>query len=316
MRVEEVKFEAYKNRYEIYGFIMYPDCEAKGILHIVHGMKEHIRRYEEFAGYMAEKGFIVCGCDMAGHGRSVGEDGKFGYFGETDGYISLLNDVYTMYKVMRDRFGNIAYYLMGHSMGSFIARQFCVEFADRIRLNGAIFSGTGYMNPVALTIAIRAADFFIVAHGKGKESPFFDKFTFGSYNKPFASENSSSSWLSRDRVKIEEYQNDTLNRFNFTHAGYRDLFYVYRSVSVKGWAEKMNKDMPVYFFSGDRDPVGKFGRGVVQVCTKLHKMGHEKVTLKLYKDGRHEMLNEINRREVYEDVYNWIAQINEKSADK
>lgn len=316
MKVDEIKFGAHNGRHEIYGYIMYPEGEAQGILHIVHGMKEHIRRYKEFAGYMAEKGFIVCGCDMAGHGKSVGEDGKFGYFGEIDGYISLLNDVYTMYKLMRSRFGNMPYYLLGHSMGSFIARYFCVDFSDRIHLDGAIFSGTGYMNPVTLSIAIRAADFFIVAHGKGKDSPFFDKFTFVSYNKPFASEMNASSWLSRDKGKIEEYQNDELNRFNFTHAGYRDLFSLYLFVSRKRWAEKLNKEMPVYFFSGDRDPVGKFGRGVVQVCRKLYKAGHEKVTIKLYKDGRHEMLNEINRQEVYEDVYNWIAQINKKSADK
>lgn len=309
---EEIKFKAHNACNEVYGNITLPVGEALGILHIVHGMKEHMGRYKEFSSFMAQKGYIVCCCDMAGHGRSVGSGGRYGYFGEKDGHISLVNDVYTLYKLMKNRFSGIPYFILGHSMGSFIARQFYAEYPDA-KLDGALFSGTGYMNPLILGAAVKMASILITVYGNGMASIFIDKYITENYNKPFKGEQSSSAWLSRDTEKVKEFDTDTLTNFQFTHAGYRDLFLLLKSVSQKSWAAKINKDVPVYFFSGGNDPVGKYGRGVVKVCGMLSKAGHEKVTLKLYKDGRHEMLNEINRTEVYEDVYNWISGVNKKA---
>lgn len=309
MICEDIKFKSSNNEHDIHGHIFFPDSDPKGIFHILHGMREHIGRYREFEEYMVSEGYIVCGCDMAGHGLST-KDNRFGYFSEKDGHITIYNDVVTMHEILKNRFPDMPYILFGHSMGSFLARYFCARYNPNI--DAAIFSGTGYANPTALSFASAFARLLIIFNGKEKQSAFLTRLTTDSYNKHFRPNLSPSDWLTRDTEKAEEYNNDKLNQFMFTYPAYRDLFELFKAVSKKSWAKQMNPELPIYIFSGSMDPVGSFSKGVIKVCKMLYSAGNQDVTLKLYEGGRHEMLNEINRSEVYEDVAHWCSSVLEK----
>ncbi|MEA4913915.1 MAG: alpha/beta fold hydrolase [Christensenella sp.] len=273
-------------------------------LQITHGMAEHIDRYDEFASFLAENGVLVYGNDIASHGKSIVAGIPKGYFGEKNGWDAIVKDMQTMRELVKKDFPAIPFILMGHSMGSFLARTYAGRYGEDF--DAYIFSGTAGANPV-LGIGKWIAKREIKKNGGKLPSETLFKMSFGSYNNAFKPNRTVNDWLSRDEAKVDAYVADENCGFPFTAYGMYDVFTGLTEISNEKWAKRV-PNKPILVFSGAMDPVGSNGKGPKQVHGWLTKTGHD-AELKLYEGGRHEMLNEINRKDVYGDVLLFINAV-------
>ncbi len=283
---------------------------VRGILQIVHGMAEHGERYQALAYYMAYHGYAVFIHDQAGHGRSVADPEQLGYFGAKDGWRALQQDVRTLTVKAAQKYDGRPIFLLGHSMGSFIARLYAAAWGRD--LAGAIFCGTSGENPgAAAGVAVaRVTEKF---KGDHYRSAFIDHIAFGSYNKRYNDPRTPFDWLSRDRDEVDQYIKDPLCGYLFTAAGYRDMFTLLQNVSGKDWYRALPKKLPMLLISGSMDPVGNYGKGVRQVYRDLEKVGCKNVSMHLYDEARHELFNEINAKDVSRDVLSWMDAVRKEA---
>jgi len=278
--------------------------EPRAAVQLTHGMAEHIDRYDAFASFLAANGVLAYGHDIASHGKSVREGGVSGYFGDKNGWDANVQDMRTLRDLVRTDFPAIPYVLFGHSMGSFLARTYAGRDGDDF--DAFIFSGTAGKNPVLAVGKWIARREIQKTGGRVPSKTLFD-LSFGSYNKAFRPNRTANDWLSRDEAKVDAYVADDDCGFPFTARAMYDVFTGLTEISNEKWAGRVPK-RPILVFSGAMDPVGGRGKGVKQVHQWLVKTGHD-AELKLYEGGRHEMLNEINRREVYADVLLFINAV-------
>ncbi len=280
--------------------------KINAIFQIAHGMAEHGERYEDFAKFLCENGYAVFVNDHIGHGKSVVTDEDLGYFGERDGWLSFINDAKQLTDIAKAEYPDKPVILFGHSMGSFIARSYTEKFgAD---LAGAIFCGTSGTNP-AVGIAIKLADLIAKIKGSRYHSEFINKLAFGAFNKKITNPRTPYDWLSKDEKQVDKYMTDKYCGFLFTAVGYRDMSTVLNSVSVKSWYTNVPFILPIMLISGQMDPVGNYGKGIQQVYQDLKSTGHKNVTMKLYKNDRHEILNELDKETIYNDIVDWVAKV-------
>ena len=280
------------------------DDDIRAIVQVSHGMCEYIDRYADFARYLCEKGIMLCGNDHIGHRHSVKTSEDLGFFAHKEGWKHLISDVHTLTAMVRDRYPSTPYYLLGHSMGSFIVRCYLGRYGRE--LDGVIISGTG--GPHSMVAAgEQLAAALCKTQGGHARSKLLDNLAFGSYNDCFE-RRTSKDWLSRERSIVDAYLADPHCMFRFTNSGFRDLFTLIGLANNSAWAASVPKVLPVLLLSGEQDPVGDFGRGVRKVARMLEDAGVEDVTLRLYQGGRHEMLQETNREQVYDDIYQWLSE--------
>lgn len=278
--------------------------EVRAAVQITHGMAEHIDRYDAFARYLAKQGFLVYGMDNAGHGKSLKPDMPKGYFGQKNGWDALIADMHTLYELMHKDYPATAFILFGHSMGSFMARSYAARYPQDFE--SYIFSGTAGKNPVA-KIGRMLANREIKKGLAMVPSQKLHALGAGSYNKKFKNPRTDCDWLTRDEAVVDAYLADELCGFPFTPCGMRDLLDGLIEISDKKWAKKV-PDKPILLISGERDAVGSFSKGVRQVEKRLVRSGH-RVCCKLYPQARHEVLNELNKDEVYDDVLLFLETI-------
>lgn len=283
-----------------------PEGEIKAVLQIAHGMAEHLERYEPFAEVLCKNGIAVYINDHLGHGKSVKNDDELGYFGEKAGWKYFIDDCYRLTRMAKEENPGKPFIFFGHSMGSFVARAYCLQHANDI--TGAIYCGTAGPNPAAGVGSLIAS---VIGKIKGDHhrSTLVDKIAFGAYNNKFE-QRTAFDWLSRDEFQVDKYVADKYCGFLFTAYGYRDLTSLLGFVSGKKWFESLDKDLPVLMISGAMDPVGNFGKGIDQVYDKLTAAGKKNLKKILYPDGRHEILNESALFDkVCEDVIEWIEEL-------
>lgn len=282
-----------------------PAVVPRAILQISHGMCEYIDRYADFAAFMAKNGFVVCGNDHLGHGAtSSGENGIDGYFAEKNGGEFILKDLYTMNTLARKAYPQLPLFLLGHSMGSFFAREYAARYPDT--LHAALFVGTGGPNPMAGFGMMLSA---LVSRWKGStfRSDFLQKMAFGQYLKKIEAPKTQSDWITRDEEIVEKYVHDPKCTFVFTASAFHELLWILKTVNCPQWAKRLDKQLPILLVSGDADPVGDYGKGVAKVFDLLKSAGCNDVSMKLYPGARHEVLNEINRSAVYKDLLEWCC---------
>lgn len=279
-----------------------------GAVQIVHGMAEHIERYDHFARFLNEKGFVVVGNDHRGHGKSLAFEGDTGIFAEKDGWDLVVNDVRKVTLQLKDQHRGLPLFLLSHSMGSFIARDYISRWGSDF--NGVILSGTGNQPPSMIGILGFLVKIELFFRGLRHRSSFFNDLSFGSYNKPYGPEAPTPfEWLSRDRQQVDLYVNDPLCGYICTTAHYRDLAEGLKRVCSPEIYGKIPKDLPVFLYSGDEDPVGGIkGSLVRQVCENYRKAGLEDLSIQFNPGGRHESLNETNREEVYGIFLDWMMK--------
>lgn len=283
-----------------------PDGEKDvcGVVQIVHGMAEYVERYEEFAQYLTSVGFVVTGEDHMGHGKSVGKDGKLGYFCEQDPATVLVRDVHRLKKSTQALYPDVPYIILGHSMGSFIVRNYMFRYGTGI--NGAIIMGTGMQSKNLLVLSKLVAWLQSALFGSRHVSTLINTLAFGSYNKEIPNAETLFDWLSRDRERVKRYIDDPLCGFTFTVNGFSTLFELISRLHRPENLERVPKNLPVLFLSGTADPVGDYGKGVRKAFDSLQAVGLENMQLKFYEGARHELLNETTREETIRDIYRWI----------
>ena len=275
-----------------------PEGKPKAVIQIVHGMAEHATRYDDIARYLNSQGYAVYAEDHPGHGGSVNGKGVKGYFAPENGWSLVVADIMTLHDIAKEENPGVPMVLYGHSMGSFLARTCASRYPNEF--NAFIFSGTAGKNPV-LGIAKAIAKSHIRKTGGDKPDEKLNGLAFGAYAKKIGNPRTPFDWLTNDEKIVDEYVEDEFCGFTFTACAFRDLFDGLGEITGKQWAEKV-KNVPIYLVAGKQDPVGAYGKGVVEVCENLKKTGHTKVVLQLYENGRHEMHNELNRDEVYRGI--------------
>lgn len=281
-----------------------PKEEPCAILLVAHGMAEHINRYDEFASFLADYGILVVGPDHLGHGKTVRNFDELGFFAEENGWQLLVDNLHILQTMEKEMHPNVPIFLFGQSMGSFLARTYMMDYGDD--LAGVILSGTGAVLPPVVHTAQAIAAAERKKFGMMHRSATLDRMGFGSYNKPFAPNRTKFDWLTRDDAAVDAYCADPYCGFTFTVAAFQDLFGGVQRVQNRRNLARVLPTLPILVFSGAEDPVGGNGRGVQKVVHELQDAGLKKVTAKLYAGGRHEMLNELNRGQVYSDVLTWI----------
>lgn len=275
-------------------YLWQPQGEAKALVQFVHGMAEHMERYDEPARYLAAHGYLVVGHTHVGHGDTP----LPGFFGKKGGWDVLLKDIDAVGQWARERFPQMPCFLLGHSMGSFLTRCYLTDHAQG--LAGAVLSGTGFY-PRPLTVAAKALAKAFILMGRGKKpSPFINRFVCG---------DGGTQWLSRDEAAQKAYADDPACGFTFTAHGFYDLFTGLNRLAQPAALKNIPHSLPVYLFSGDQDPVGQMGEGVKKVAEEYRAAGLASVTCRLYPGGRHEMFNELNREEVYADLVQWLGRL-------
>jgi len=281
-----------------------PENDAVGIVQLVHGIAEHIARYDDFASFLADNGYIVVGHDQLGHGKSITDSEHTGFFSEEKGWEKAVQDIRALHDATAAKYPGKPYFLFGHSMGSFLARTYLIRF--RTGLDGAVISGTGQQSAALVTGGKLMSALEVRRNGATYKSDFLNKMAFGSYNDKIEHVRTVSDWLSRDEAVVDAYNEDPLCGFVPTAGLMHDMMSGIDFISRQKNIERMKKDLPIMFVSGDCDPVGEQGRGVIKAYKCFLKAGMTDVTMKLYHGGRHEMINEINNAEVYQDILTWL----------
>ena len=298
---ETITYPSADGKNRISAYLYTPVTPPKAIFQISHGMCEYIGRYEHMIDVLCGAGYAVCGNDHLGHGKTAAPADR-GFFAEKNGYELVLKDLRAMNEIAKRKWQGLPCVFYGHSMGSFFARWYAEKWPETI--DALVISGTG--GPGALMKMGKAmASSFAAVRGPRYVSDFMVNISTGSYYKGMEDASSPSVWLSRDPAVWAAYDADELCQFKFTVSAYRDMLTALVHVNSKAWAEHMPKDLPVYFLSGDADPVGENGKGVQAAYQLLRDADVQDVTLKLYPEGRHELHNEINKEEVFADLLSW-----------
>lgn len=302
---QEFTFPSTDGRTKIHAIEWRPEGQVKAVLQIAHGMVEYIDRYHEFATYLAERGIYVVGHDHLGHGQSVNSEGEFGFFPQPDGNKMVIGDIHKLRSMTSEKYKGVPYFMLGHSMGSFLLRQYLTMHSKG--LAGAIIMGTGYQPLMILKAGQVVCKITAAVKGWKYRSQFVNSLSFGSFNKKFEPAETPKDWVTSYKPIRDVYVKDPLTSFTFTVGGYYQMFEGMKVLETKGSVEKIRKDIPIFFVAGADDPVGDFGKGVQRIYDKYCTAGIKDVSIKLYKDDRHEILNEVDREQVYEDLYRWFV---------
>lgn len=280
-----------------------PEGPPRGIVHLVHGISEHIGRYDETARFLAEHGFLVCGEDHLGHGRTV-SDGSYGFFAPENGWTLAARDIRALRKLEGARHPNLPYFLLGHSMGSFLTRTYLILWPGTV--SGAVLMGTG-QEPAPLVALGRLISALECRRlGPRGVSPLVHTLSLGAYNRRFRPNRTPSDWLSRDPAEVDAFLADPLCQPRPTVSLFRDMMRALQFIARRDQLARMDPSVPVCFLSGQEDPVGGMGRGVEKVVRMFRDAGCRNLSVRLYPGARHELFHEQNRREVWADLLNWL----------
>lgn len=301
--VKKISVKSSDGIHNLAGVICVPDTQIKGIYHIVHGMTEHIGRYNRIMNDLAKEGYLCVGYDNLGHGYTARDKSELGYIADKKGWELLAKDVKVFSDAIKAEYGeDLPYYLMGHSMGSFIVRLASEKFVKADKL---IIMGTGGPNPAA-GAGLAIIGLIKLFYGGHHISKLIDKIAFGSYNNKFSDNDAkNSSWLTTDIEVRKKYWSDDFCTFKFTVSAMGDLIKLIKHSNRNAWFKKIPSDMPILLVSGKDDPVGYYGKGVSLVEEKLRKYGKDAKCI-LYDGARHEILNDFTYDTVKSDILQFI----------
>lgn len=308
MRKEEFYFDSRDGINKIHAVRYTPDTEnVTCVVQIVHGMSEYVECYEEFAGFLTDRGIVVTGEDHLGHGKTVKKDGTLGYFCEQDPATVVVRDVHRLKKMTQELYPGVPYVVLGHSMGSFMVRNYMCRYGKGV--SAAVILGTGMYRKSVLRLGKVLAAIQKKIYGPKHVSKLLYKCVFGSNNKKCKPARTEMDWLCRETERVDRYLSDSLCGFSFTVNGYETLFELISRLYEKENLEKIPKELPVFIASGADDPVGEYGKGAERAYDSLKSAGLKNIQFKLYEEDRHELLNEKDRETVAQDIYNWIKDV-------
>jgi len=305
MKKEEFYYDSFCNTNRIHAIKWVPEGTPLCIVQIVHGMAEHVGRYEEFAQFLTDRNIMVVGEDHLGHGLSMGEK-PAGYFCEKEPGKTLVENVRILKNIIRQEYPDVPYVLFGHSMGSFITRNYIHTYSEEV--DGVILSGTGMLSKFLVYAMGIVVNVLISVYGEYHVSGLMQKLAFGSYLNRVSNPQTQSDWITTDKERLQEFLDDPLCGFTLTLNGFKGLKELITGLHDRDKAADMKKDLPMYFIFGDEDPVGDYGKSAYQSCRFYKELGMKNVSNRVYPGKRHELLNEDIRNEVMQDVFEWIRK--------
>ena len=282
-----------------------PEGEPKAVLQIVHGIAEFIERYDTFAQFLNSQGFVVVAEDHMGHGRSISKDTTQGYF--AGGWFAAVDDSHKLMELIKVELPDIPYIIFGHSMGSFMARTILCRYPDS-GIAAAVICGSGWQPTAAMPAIIKLMETVCKKVGETNPSGKLQKLIFGGYNNRVEHQRTAFDWLSRDNKTVDDYIAHPLCGFTASCGLLRDMMKGIYYIQQKQNLQNMRKDLPVFFIAGGEDPVGSYGKGIHSCVEAFRKAGMTDVDVRIYPLCRHEILNEINKEEIFEDVARWIEK--------
>ena len=289
----------------LHAFYCEPDGPVRAVVQLSHGMVEFIDRYKPLAESLAAQGIAVTGNDHLGHGGSIRTKADYGYFAQPDGNRAVLDDLHRMTRLAKQRWPGVPYFLLGHSMGSFYARQYLCEWGGE--LEGAIILGTGFQPKALVRLAKGVCRVQAALFGWQHRSKLVERLSFAGYNNGLEGR-TTHDWLNRDAAEVDKYLADERCTFTFTVNAYYSMFSGILRLHDPAFVAQMPKDLPLLFLAGDADPVGERGKGVERAVQSLRDAGVQNIEVKFYPGARHELLVETNRREVFADIAGWIEK--------
>ncbi len=297
MRKEYIKITSNQDALLLDTLIMAPES-PKAVLQLVHGMCEHKERYVPFMEFMAGQGYACVIHDHRGHGGSIKAAGDLGFFYE-NGKVAVVEDIYQVMSKAKAQFGALPYFLLGHSMGSLAVRCFIKKYGSEI--DGLIVCGSPSANPMA-GAGIGLVRFLQKFKGGYGKSKLVDTMVMGSFEKPFKKEQTKNAWICSDKAVVLQYNADPFCGYSFTLNGYEALLGLMKDTySKEGW-QVAKPELPIHFIAGEMDPCITNGKAFQASVDFMRGRGYRNVTGKLYKNMRHEILNETGKEQVYEDV--------------
>ena len=303
---QDFYFQSSTGRTSIHALKCVPDSKPRAVVQIAHGIAEHIDRYRPFMEFLADNGFVVAGNDHLGHGKSIRVPEEQGFFAEKDGWWRVVDDMDKLHGIMSKEYPELPYVLFGHSMGSFLTRTYLIKHPDKY--DAVILSGTGHQSPALVLGGNAAASVMAKLNGAMGDGAKLDLLAFGTYLSKIENPRTKFDWLSRDAEQVDKYIADPLCGFVGKIGLYRDMMQGIKFITNEKNIAQMNKEKPVYFMSGDGDPVGDYGKGVERAYKAFCNAGLHDVFMRLYPGGRHEMLNETNKEQVYQDILTWLNE--------
>lgn len=309
VEVDSVQFDSTDGSSKVQGCIWRPEDETnvRGIVQLVHGMSEHIKRYDHFARFLVSQGFIVCGHDHVGHGSSVESKDHWGIIKMPNGNDVLVEDVHVLRSLVKTTYpADVPYIIFGHSMGSFIVRSYLARHGQG--LGGAIICGTGFIPPATSKAGTTMAKLIAKVKGPHHKSNLLHSMGAGAYSKQIQDARTPLDWLSHNVENVERYIADEACGFMFSASGYAALTALTAEVCTPECAAKVPSDLPLLYIAGAEDPVGSNGEGVKQSYDLAVQAGSTDVTLKIFENMRHEILNETENDKVYAYILNWMEE--------
>lgn len=286
-----------------------PEGTPIAVLQIAHGMVEYIERYDAFARFMCAQGFLVVGHDHIGHGASIRGAGDWGHFADKDGFTFVVEDIKRLHAHIASEYPQLPYFLLGHSMGSFAVRNVLLNPPED--LCGALILGTGNQSPALLRAGKQLAGAMCAVYGPRHRSKLLTYLALGSLNRPFREEGLENAFLTRDQHIVYSYNAEPRCSFRFTAASYQSMFTAMLRLHDAQALSGMPRELPLFVASGMADPLGGMGKDIKKLAESYQALGVRDVTLKLYPDCRHELLNELDRETIYADILAWLkAHIN------
>ncbi len=282
------------------------DREVIGVVQISHGMIEYVNRYDKLAVFLNERGFAVIGNDHLGHGKTAKDDDDLGYMDCQDGSRSIVRDLHRVTLYAKKRFPDVPYFLIGHSMGSFMARRYAMRYREE--LTGLVLMGTGYQSKPRLLTGYLVLTLQNLMFGERHRSIFMEILAFGTYNMRIKHPKSIHAWISSQEEVVKKYDEDPHCIFHFTTKGYKTLFDTLWFIEQKKHIRCIRTELPMLFVSGTDDPVGGYKKGVQRVIDEYKELGIEDIESKFYENARHEILNDWCYDEVAEDIYQWLIK--------
>ena len=282
------------------------NMQTMGAVQLVHGSCEHSARYRDFAKYLTEQGFMIIANDLRGHGKTAKNVTDLGYFADDNGWEILIKDLQEVNHYIKDANPDLPIFMIGHSMGSFLARHYSLVHGDTIE--GLVAIGTSHQTKIELQFGILAAYLGMNWKGKKETGYFLNKFTYEVFNKGINPVRTKSDWISRNEQIVDDFIEDERCGFIFSHSAFRDMFTGLLYITNPRSIQNGPTHLPIYLLSGLEDPVGSKGKQVKKAYQAYKNAGYEHVSIKLYPDMRHEILNELGNKIVYQDIVNWLLE--------
>ncbi len=308
VRKEELTYKSRDRESMIHAIKWIPEGQPVALLQIIHGMQEYIDRYDEFARFLAEKGILVMGNDHLGHGGSVTGNGTYGFFCKDDPATVLVRDAHRLKKMVQEEYPGIPVFILGHSFGSFVAREYLTRYGTGIQ--GAIIQGTAFMPTGTVNSLSSLVGFLQVVMGTKYRSTFINNMAFKGYLKKIPNPRTKFDWLSHNEESIDKYIANPADNFVFTLNGFATMAELLRRVQDVGKMDDIPKKLPVLITAGKEDPVGDYGEAPQKLFSIYkNQLQMTNVELKLYDGMRHELQQEIGREQVFEDQYQWLKKV-------